>query len=81
MVSFTSRPLYLPGKRPWYPLHRRLGGLQSRSEHGYEEKKFPAPAGTRTPAHPDHGPELYHRYFEAVKMREEICTEIEQKYF
>jgi hypothetical protein len=26
------------GKSPWYPLDRRLGGLQSRSGHGGEEK-------------------------------------------
>jgi hypothetical protein len=26
------------GKSPWYPPDRRLGGLQSRSERGGEEK-------------------------------------------
>jgi hypothetical protein len=32
-------PAALPqGRRPWYPLDRRLGGPQSRSEHGGEEK-------------------------------------------
>jgi hypothetical protein len=29
MVSFTPRPLYPQGKSPWYPLDRRLGGLQN----------------------------------------------------
>jgi hypothetical protein len=27
-----------PGKEPWYPLDRRLGGSQSRSGRGGEEK-------------------------------------------
>jgi hypothetical protein len=32
-------PAALPkGKSPWYPLHRRLGGLQKSSERGGEEK-------------------------------------------
>jgi hypothetical protein len=31
VVSFTPQPLYPQGKNPWYPLYRRLGGLQSRS--------------------------------------------------
>jgi hypothetical protein len=44
--SFTPRPLYPQGKSSWYPVDRRLGGPQSRSGRGGEEKKFPAP---RTP--------------------------------
>jgi hypothetical protein len=31
-----------PGKSPWYPLDRRLGGPQSRSGRGGEEK-IPSP--------------------------------------
>jgi hypothetical protein len=38
VVSFMPRPLYPQEKSPWYPLDRRLGGPQSRSEHGGEEK-------------------------------------------
>jgi hypothetical protein len=38
VVNFTPRPLYPQGNRPWYPLDRRLGGPQSRSGHGGEEK-------------------------------------------
>jgi hypothetical protein len=38
VVSFTPRPLYHQGKSPWYPLDRRLGGPQSRSGRGDEEK-------------------------------------------
>jgi hypothetical protein len=38
VVSFTHRPLYPQEKSPWYPLGRRLGGLQSRSGSGDEEK-------------------------------------------
>jgi hypothetical protein len=39
-------PAALPqGKNPWYPLHRRLGGLQSRFGRGGEEKNSqPLPA-------------------------------------
>jgi hypothetical protein len=38
VVSFTPRPLYLRGKSPRHPLGRRLGGPQSRSWRGGEEK-------------------------------------------
>jgi hypothetical protein len=38
VFSFTPRPLYPQGKSPWYPLDRRLGGPQSSSGHGGEEK-------------------------------------------
>jgi hypothetical protein len=40
--------LYPRGKDPWYPLDRRLDGLQSRSGHGLE-KKSSAPVGDQTP--------------------------------
>jgi hypothetical protein len=40
VVSFTPRPLYPQRKSPWYPLVRRLGGPQSRSGRGGEEKNF-----------------------------------------
>jgi len=43
VVSFTPRPLYPQGKRPQYPLDRRLGGTQGRSGHGGEEKNFQPP--------------------------------------
>jgi hypothetical protein len=45
VVRFTPRPLYPQGKSPWYPLDRRLGGLQSRSGHGVEEKNSQSPPG------------------------------------
>jgi len=38
VVSFTPRLLYPQEKSTWYPLDRRLGGSQSRPEHGGEEK-------------------------------------------
>jgi len=38
VVSFTNQPLYPPGKSPRYPWDRRLGGPQSRSGRGGEEK-------------------------------------------
>jgi hypothetical protein len=38
VVSFTPGPLYLQWKNLWYPLDRRVGGPQSRSRRGHEEK-------------------------------------------
>jgi hypothetical protein len=38
VISFTTRPLYPQGKGPWYLLNRSLGGPQSRSGRGGEEK-------------------------------------------
>jgi hypothetical protein len=38
MVSFTPRPPYPQGKSTHYPLDMRLGGPQSRSGHGAEQK-------------------------------------------
>jgi hypothetical protein len=40
-----------PGKSPWYPLDRRLGGPQSRSGYGGEEKNSQTPreSNPRTP--------------------------------
>jgi hypothetical protein len=41
----TLRPLYSQGKSPWYPLDGRLGGPQSRSGRGGEEKNSQSPPG------------------------------------
>jgi hypothetical protein len=49
VVSFTPRPLYSHGKSPWYPLNRRLGGLQSRSGRGGEEKNSHPQPGLKSP--------------------------------
>jgi hypothetical protein len=38
VVSLTPRPLYSQGKNPWYPLDRKLGGHQSQSGRGGEDK-------------------------------------------
>jgi hypothetical protein len=38
VVNFTPRLLYSEGKSPWYPLDKRVGGPQSRSGSGGEEK-------------------------------------------
>jgi len=35
----------LLGNSPWYPLDRRLGGPQSQSGHGVEEKNSQPPPG------------------------------------
>jgi len=45
VVSLTPRTVYPQGKGPRYPLDRRLGGLQSGSEHGGEEKNSQPPPG------------------------------------
>jgi hypothetical protein len=38
VVNFTPRPLYSHEKNSFYPLDRMLGGPQSPSGHGGEEK-------------------------------------------
>jgi hypothetical protein len=38
VASFTPQPLHSQGKSPWYPLDSRLGGPQSRSGNGGDEK-------------------------------------------
>jgi hypothetical protein len=45
VISITLRPLYRQGKSPWYPLDRRLGGIQSRSGRCGEEKNSQPPPG------------------------------------
>jgi hypothetical protein len=50
VVSFTPRPLYRQGKNPRYPLYRSLGGLQSRSGRGVEEKDSQPPPGIEPPS-------------------------------
>jgi hypothetical protein len=49
MVSFTPRPLYPNEKKIWYPLDRRLGGLQSRSGGGGKEKNSQPLPGLELP--------------------------------
>jgi hypothetical protein len=43
------RPLYPQWKSPSFPLDRRLGGLQTRSESGGEEKNSQSPLGIEPP--------------------------------
>jgi hypothetical protein len=55
-------PAALPqGKSPWYPLNRRLGGSQSRSGRGGEEKNSQPPPGIEpyNSDRPGRSPELY----------------------
>jgi hypothetical protein len=49
MVSFTPRPLYPPGNSPWYPFDIRLGGPQSPSGYGGEEKNSQPLPGLEPP--------------------------------
>jgi hypothetical protein len=55
VFSFTSRPLYPQGNSPCYPLDGRLGGPQSRSGRGGEEKNSQPPPGIESynPKRPD----------------------------
>jgi hypothetical protein len=51
---------FFPRERaPGYPLDRRLGGLQSRSGHGGEDKNFQPLLGPQPPDHPARSPVLY----------------------
>jgi hypothetical protein len=59
VVNFMSRSLYPQGKSLWYPLDRRLGGLQSRFGRGGEEKNSQPLPGLGTPDHPALTPALY----------------------
>jgi len=50
VVSFTTRSLYPQGKRPWYPLDRRLGGPLGLSGFGGEEKNSQPLSGHEPPS-------------------------------
>jgi hypothetical protein len=52
VVSFMFRPFYTQGKSPWYLLHRRLVGNQSRSGHSGEEKNSQPLPGLEPPIQP-----------------------------
>jgi hypothetical protein len=60
MVSFTPWPLYPQGKIPWYLLDRRLGGPQSQSERGGEEKNSQSLPGLEPPIIQAISQALYH---------------------
>jgi hypothetical protein len=51
VVSFTSRPLYTPGKSPWYPLDRRLGGPRP-FLNTVVKKRIPSPRRKLNPRTP-----------------------------
>jgi hypothetical protein len=52
VVCFTPQPIYSQEKSPWYPLDRRLGGPQSRSVRGGEQKNSQPLPGFELPDHP-----------------------------
>jgi hypothetical protein len=56
------QPLYPQGKSPWYPLDRRLGGPQSWSGRGAEEKNIPNPCQ-------DSNPRLFNPYSSVIPMK------------
>jgi hypothetical protein len=49
VVSFRLRPFYPQGKSPWYPLDKRIGGPQSQSGRGSEEKNSQPLPGLEPP--------------------------------
>jgi hypothetical protein len=62
MSGQLHAPAVLPqGKSPCYPLDRRLGGTQSRSGRGCEEKnsQHPPAIEIQNPDHPARSPALY----------------------
>jgi hypothetical protein len=67
VVSLTRRPLYRQGKSPWYPLDRRLGGPQSHSGRGGEERNPQPPPGIEpyNPYRPARSPALYRLSYRA----------------
>jgi hypothetical protein len=62
VVSSTPPLLYAQEKSPWYLLGRRMGGTQSQSERGSEEKNSQPLQGLEHPEHPVHipSPAIYH---------------------
>jgi hypothetical protein len=60
VVSFTARPLYPHRNSPRYLLNRMLGGPQSRSGRGGEEKNSQPPSGIepQNPGRPARSPAL-----------------------
>jgi hypothetical protein len=79
VVSFTLQPLYPQGKSPPYPLDRRLGGLQSRSGHGVEEKNSQPPPGIepRSSDRPARNQSLYRLRYRGSELQKDItesCT-------
>jgi hypothetical protein len=75
VVSFTPRPLYPQGKSPWYPLDRGLGGPQSSSGRGGEEKNsHPLPGFEPwNPDRPARSPKLYRLSYHG-SMGHSLCV-------
>jgi hypothetical protein len=83
MSGQLHAPAALPqGKSPWYALDRRLGGPQSGSGRGGEEKN-PSPAGNRTLEPRTSSPQpsaipnqLSRLSFNANSKRKVFCTSV-----
>jgi len=73
VFSFTRRSLYPRGKSPRYPLDRRLGGSQKRSERGGEQKNSQPLTGLEPPDHPARTPAIPDPNI-AKKWRKQIYT-------
>jgi len=80
MISITSQPLYPRGKSSLFPLHRRLGGSQSLSEHYGEGKNFLLLPGIKPTFLSFSGPKSSHYFdyadiFINLVMRMDMCVE------
>jgi hypothetical protein len=76
VVSLTPRPLNTQGNSPRYPLDRRLGGPQSRSGRGGEEKNSQPPPGIEplNPDRPARNPALYRlSYHYESELERNVC--------
>jgi hypothetical protein len=60
-----------PGKDPWNPLDRRLGGPQNRSGHGGEEKNSQPTPGIEpsNPDRPARSPALYRLSYHGSELK------------
>jgi hypothetical protein len=47
VAGFKLQPLFFLGKSHWYPLNRRLGGLQSQTGYSGEQKNLLPFSGTK----------------------------------
>jgi hypothetical protein len=58
VASFKFRPLYLFGKKPWYPLNRMLDGSQRLCGHAGEQKIHASTENQNLVVHPGYSPIL-----------------------
>jgi hypothetical protein len=72
VVSFTPLQLHPRGKRPRYPLYRRLGEPQSRSRR-YGKEKISYPCRESNPGRPARRPSLYQLNYSGYHRTRVLC--------